>query len=139
MLDTDPISLHFTIPATDHLGRETVQGHLRFHAEHIDLHWRLKGNVFTKGPGDMTLIEIPYSRVTRVDLQKRWFRPPLLVLHVDEPTLVQEIPGIELGQMKLEVDPDSRLEVKKLNDFIDFRRSLFLLDETNERLLNLKK
>lgn len=134
MLETEPINLHFSIPPTDHLGREEVQGQLRFHADHIDLFWRLKGNVFTGGPGEMAQIEIPYPAVVEVSLKRKWFKPSELTLRLENPALVAEIPGIEVGKMTLLVDPKSKDAVTKVSDLIDFRRSTFLLDETNKRL-----
>ena len=134
MLDSEPINLHFTIPATDHLGREEVQGQLRFHAQHIDLHWRLKGNVFTGGPGDMTLIEIPYKVVAEVKLNRRWFRPTELIMRLEDPTLVKDIPGVEVGRLALQVQAEGKDAIKQVQNLIDFRRSLFLIDSTNKRL-----
>lgn len=139
MLDSAPVSLHFRIPATDHLGREAVQGQLHFNAEKIDLHWRLEGNVFTGGSGEMTLIEIPYPSVAEVQLKKRWFRPTVLVLRLDDPALTAKIPGVGVGLLTLELDANSKVEVEKLNDFIDFRRSIFLLDETDKRLSSMRQ
>ncbi|MEM9080731.1 MAG: hypothetical protein AAGC74_08590 [Verrucomicrobiota bacterium] len=137
MLGYDPINIHFSIPPRDHLGREEVDGHLRFHADHIDLHWRVKGNVFT-GRNEMELIEIPYSAVERVEFKKRWFLPPILTLRLEDPSLTAAIPGVDAGKMILRIDPQSKEDVKKLDNLIDFRRSMFLLDETNKRLQNLK-
>lgn len=134
MLGSDPINLHFHIPASDHLGKEEVQGQLRFHADHIDLHWRLKGNVFTGGPGEMTLIKIPYPAVAEVTMNRRWFRPAELILRLANPELVSKVPGIEVGRMTLTIDPQSKDAVKKVHNLIDYRRSLFLLDESNKRL-----
>ena len=134
MLGSEPISLHFNIPASDHLGREEVQGQLRFHADHIDLHWRLKGNVFTGGAGEMKLIEIPYPAVAEVTMKRRWFRPSELTLRLDSPELVAEVPGIEVGKMTLHIEPQSKEALGKVHDLIDYRRSMFVLDETNKRL-----
>lgn len=139
MIDSDPVNLHFTIPAKDHLGREEIQGQLRFHAEHIDLHWRMKGNVFTGGPGEMTLVEVPYPAVAEVSLRRKWFRPAELTLRLEDPSLTSEIPGIEVGLMTLLIDPGSKLQIEKLNDLIDFRRSIFLLDESTKRLAAMRE
>lgn len=139
MIDSDPVNLHFTIPAKDHLGREEIQGQLRFHAEHIDLHWRRKGNVFTGGPGEMTLVEVPYPAVAEVSLRRKWFRPAELTLRLEDPSLTSEIPGIEVGLMTLLIDPGSKLQIEKLNDLIDFRRSIFLLDESTKRLAAMRE
>ena len=121
MLDTDPINLHFTIPATDHLGKKEVQGQLRFHADHIDLHWRLKGNVFTGGPSEMTLITIPYPSVAEVDLKQKWLRPSVLLLRLEDPSLVAEVPNIEVGRMLLTIDKQSKAQ-KKLAEHARARR-----------------
>lgn len=139
MIDSDPIHLHFAIPATDHLGREDVQGQLCFHAEHIDLHWRLKGNVFTGGPSEMNQIKIPYPAVEEVSLRRRWFRSAELTLRLGDPSLISEIPGVEVGKMTLLIDAKAKVEIGKLNDLIDFRRSIFLLDETTERLASMRE
>ena len=134
MLGSDPINLHFHIPATDHLGREEVQGQLHFQADHIDLHWRLKGNVFTGGAGEMSHITIPYPSVAEVTMKQRWFRPIELIIRLDQPELVTDIPGVEVGRMTLLIDAQSKEAVKKVHNLIDYRRSLFQLDETNKRL-----
>ena len=139
MHGSEPINLHFTIPATDHLGREEVQGQLRFHAQHLDLHWRLKGNVFTGGAGEMQLIEVPYSTVAEVSMKRRWFRPAELTLRLENPQLVAEIPGTEVGRMTLLIEPKFKEAVNKVHDLIDYRRSIFLLDETNKRLESMRK
>lgn len=139
MFGSEPINLHFSIAPTDHLGREEVQGQLRFHEEHIDLHWRMKGNVFTGGPGDMKLVEIPYSSVIEVTMKRKWFKPAELTLRLEDPALVSDIPGIEVGRMVLQIDPKSKKAVSKVHELIDYRRSAFLLDETNKRLEAMRK
>ncbi len=82
----------------------------------------------------MALVEIPYAAVAEVDMKRRWFRPAQLTLRLEDPVLVAEIPGTEVGRMTLLIDAKSREAVNKLHDLIDYRRSLFLLDETNKRL-----
>jgi hypothetical protein len=39
-----------------------------------------------------------------------------------------------MGKMELHIDDRSRKEASKLASFIDFRRSIFLLDEQTKRL-----
>jgi hypothetical protein len=51
---------------------------------------------------------------------------------------VKEIPGIEMGKMTLEIDKRSREEAMKLEGLIDFKRSVFLLDEHETRLAAMK-
>jgi hypothetical protein len=39
-----------------------------------------------------------------------------------------------MGKMVIIIDERSALDAKKLSSIIDFRRSIFLLDDTNRRL-----
>ena len=137
MIDADPIPIEFFIPAADPLGREEVVGKLRFLPEQLEINWRLKGNVFTGGKGEMQTIGVPYGEIERVELRKRWWRIRSLVLRISDPTLVKEIPGVEMGKMVLEIDDRSREEVGKLEKLIDFKRSVFRLDEHERRLAEL--
>lgn len=134
MIDSEPISLWFFLPATDPLGREEVHGKLRFLADHVELHWRMKGNVFRTGEAEMSLVELPYGEIEHVELVKRWWRVRRIVLRVGNPALVADIPGVSMGKMELHVDDRSRQEAGRLTSLIDFRRSIFLLDEQTKRL-----
>lgn len=87
----------------------------------------------------MKLIEIPYPSVAEVGMKRRWFRPAELTLRLEDPELVADIPGIEVGRMVLLIDPKFKAEVNKVHDLIDYRRSVFLLDETNKRLESLRE
>jgi hypothetical protein len=139
MILAEPLSIHFFIPAKDPLGRNEVRGKLRFLPELVELHWRLKGNVFRGGEGEMKTIELPYGQIESVELVKRWWRVRQLVLRVDDPTLVAGIPGVDMGKMVLEIDEKSRGDAPKLSSLIDFRRSIFLLDEQTERLKAMRE
>jgi hypothetical protein len=134
MLESEPISLWFFIPATDPLGREEVHGKLRFLADHVELHWRMKGNVFRGGEDEMVRIDLPYGEIEHVELVKRWWRIRSIILRIGDPALVGAIPGVSMGKMELQIDARSREEVGKLASLIDFRRSIFLLDEQTRRL-----
>lgn len=139
MIEAEPLSIHFFIPAKDSLGRNEVRGKLRFLPELVELHWRLKGNVFRGGEGEMKTVELPYGQIESVELVKRWWRVRQLVLRVDDPTLVAGIPGVDMGKMVLEIDDKSRGDAPKLSSLIDFRRSIFLLDEQTERLKAMRE
>lgn len=139
MILAEPLSIHFFIPAKDPLGRNEVRGKLRFLPELVELHWRVKGNVFRGGEGEMQTIDLPYGQIESVELVKRWWRVRQLVLRVDDPTLVAEIPGVVMGKMVLEIDEKSRGDAPKLSSLIDFRRSIFLLDEQTERLKAMRE
>lgn len=134
MFTIDPVHIQFRIPARDPLGREEVLGKIRFLTGHVEINWRLKGNVFVGGKGEMRSIEIPYTEIEHVELVKKWWRLRRLVLRISDPALVKEIPGVELGKMNLEIDARSREEAMKLGGIIDFKRSVFLLDEQEKRL-----
>jgi hypothetical protein len=130
----DPVHIQFHIPARDPLGREEVLGKIRFLPAHVEFNWRLKGNVFVGGKGEMHTLTVPYGEIEHVELIRKWWRLRRLVLRISNPALVEEIPGVELGKMTLEIDERSREEAKKLASLIDFKRSVFLLDEHDQRL-----
>ena len=135
MFTAEPLNIHFTIPATDPLGRLEVHGKLRFLPEQVELFWRVKGNVFRGGgEEEMKLVPLPYGEIENVELVKRWWRIRQIVLRVANPKLVADIPGVDMGKMVLDIDKRSRSDARKLAPFIDFRRSIFLLDEQTKRL-----
>ena len=86
----------------------------------------------------MNKIEIPYPAVQKVGIKKRFLRPALLTLKVENPELVSEIPGTEVGKLVLEIDTKNKKEITKVNDLIDYQRSIFLFDEPNQRLEDLQ-
>lgn len=134
MFSIDPVHIQFHIQAQDPLGREEVLGKIRFLPDHVEFNWRLKGNVFVGGKGEMHTLTVPYGEFEHVELIRKWWRLRRLVLHISNPALVEEIPGVELGKMTLEIDERSREEAKKIASLIDFKRSVFLLDEHDQRL-----
>ena len=134
VLEHDPVPIHFSIPATDPLGREEVVGKLRFFPDHVELGWRLSGNVFTGGKGELELIKIPYPEIEHVELVRQWFRLRHLVLRISDPSLAQDMPGVTMGKMTLHIDARSRTEAKKLRPLIDYNKSTFLLDAFDKQL-----
>lgn len=138
MLDSDPISIQFDIPATDHLGKNHVEGKLRFMSDIVELDWRVKGNVFRGGNQEVKTIHLPYAQIEHVELTKKWWKIRDLTLRIADPSLVAEIPGVEMGKMVLVIDQRSREEAKKLESLIDYKRSMFILDERTKRIEDLK-
>lgn len=134
MLSNNPISIQFHIPATDHLGKNKVEGKVRFLADHVELDWRLKGNVFRGGEQEVNSITFGYGEIEHVELKKRWWKLRSIILRISNPALVEEIPGVEMGKMTLEIDDRSREEAQQLSSLIDFKRSIFLVDEQTRRL-----
>ncbi len=138
MISVDPINITFTIPAQDHLGREGVVGKIRFKNEAAHLDWRLAANVFRGGKGEMKSIILPYGEIEHVEMKRRWFRYRELVIRVSDPSLVAEIPNIDMGKLVLKIDAHSREQAERLAPMIDFKRSLFMFDETEKRLQQIK-
>jgi len=138
MLDSDPISIQFEIPATDHLGKDHVEGKVRFEHDSIILTWRLRGNVFRGGNAEVQTITLDYSQIEHVELRKKWWKIKDIVLRITDPSLVEAIPGVEMGKMVLLIDSRSREEATKLESHIDYKRSIFRLDESNKRIDDLK-
>jgi len=138
MLDSDPISIQFDIPATDHLGKNHVEGKLRFMSDIVELDWRVRGNVFRGGNEEVKTIQLQYAQIEHVELVKKWWKIRNLVLRIADPTLVAEIPGVEMGKMVLVIDERSREEAQKLESLIDYKRSIFILDERTKRIEDLK-
>ena len=82
----------------------------------------------------MVTIDLPYSEIEHVELVKKWFKIRRLVLRIENPELVKDIPGVEMGKMNLNIDDRSLEEAKKLSSLIDFKRSMFILDEHDQRI-----
>jgi len=139
MLDSDPISIQFDIPATDHLGKDHVEGKVRFMADEVEIDWRVRGNVFRGGNAKVETIKMPYTQIEHVELRKKWWKIRDLVLRISDASLVEEIPGVEMGKMILVIDERSREEAQKLESLIDYKRSIFILDEQTKRLDDLKE
>lgn len=139
MMLTEPVHIHFQIPATDPLGREEIMGKLRFLPDHVELSWRLKGNVFSGGKGEMKVIDLPYGEIEHVELVKKWFKVRRIIFRVSDPKLLSEIPAAEMGKLTMMIDERSREEAKKLHGLIDFKRSIFLLDEQEKRLASMRE
>lgn len=138
MLDTDPISIQFDIPATDHLGKDHVEGKVRFMADEVEIDWRVRGNVFRGGNAQVETVKMPYTQIEHVELRKKWWKIRDIVLRIADPSLVEKIPGVEMGKMVLVIDKRSREEAEKLESLIDYKRSIFILDEQTKRLDDLK-
>lgn len=139
MLDLDEaISLAFTIPATDPLGREEVIGKLRFLPKTVELHWSLGDNVFRGGKGEHHVLEIPYKEIDDVELEKKWLRASKISFHVGNPALIKDVPSVVMGNLTFEIDKKSAKDLERLKSYIDFKQSLFLFEQTDSYLQELK-
>ncbi len=138
MIGIDPINIHFTIPASDPLGKNEVLGKLRFLSESVILSWRLKGSVFRGGKNEMQTIELSYLDIEHVELVKKWFKIRSIILRIGDPSRVKEIPGVDMGKMVLQIDARSREESKKLLSHIDYQKSIFILDDHESRMKGMR-
>ncbi len=106
--------------------------------EHVELSWRVRSNVFRRGNAEVTTIPLPYTQIEHVELTKKWWQVRNIILRIADPALVSEIPDVEMGKMTLRIDKRSRKGASKLESLIDFKRSIFILDEQNKRIEKLK-
>ncbi|MEJ6718385.1 MAG: hypothetical protein QNK82_07830 [Akkermansiaceae bacterium] len=139
MMLTDPVHINFHCPPVDPLGKDFVIGKLRFLPDHVDLSWRMKGNVFTGGKSEMTTIDLPYGEIEHVELVKKWWQIRKLIFRVSDPRLFGDIPVADMGKLEMEIDDRSHEEAEKLSSLIDFKRSIFLLDAQEERLKAMRE
>lgn len=87
----------------------------------------------------MNTIELPYGEIEHVEVIKQWFRIRRIILRISNPELVKDIPGVDMGKMVLHIDTRSRAEAGKLSGLIDFKRSLFILDDHEQRLKAMRE
>ena len=138
MFVAEPITLNFTMPARDHLGRNGVVGKISFTPDHVELDWRLEENVFRPDASKVREIHIPYGEVSHVSFKKKWFRFRELHLHIADPSLTAEIPGDLMGKLILQINERSRKDIDKVLPLIDFKRSQFVLDAQEQRLESVR-
>lgn len=139
MILIDPVSINFTIPATDHLGKNAVVGKVRFLADRVELNSRYKGNVFRGEEEKLVTIELPYSEIENVEVIKGWFGIKRIILSIGDPQKVKELPGILMGKLEMYVEKASKKEAKKLKHLVDFKRSEFILDAHEDRLKAIRE
>lgn len=99
----------------------------------------MKGSVFQGGKGNLTTIDLPYGEIDHVEIVKKWFKIRRIILRISSPELVKDIPGVDMGKMILHIDERSRDEAKKLTGLIDFKRSMFILDDHEKRLKSMRE
>lgn len=135
----DEISINFTIPATDPLGKNAVVGKVRFLADKVEINSRYQGNVFRGGEEKLVSVDLTYADVEKAEVVSGWFRVKKLVLHVGNPDLVKELPGMLMGKLEMHIEKNSGEEAKKLKNIIDYKRSEFILDSHEARLQAMRE
>jgi hypothetical protein len=134
----DPVSIYFSIPATDHLGKNQVEGKLRFLETHVELSWRLKGSVFTGGEKEMTSVDFSYGEIEGIELKHSWFRPIRIIVRVAAPEKLTTMPSISVGKMDVVLDNKSKQEAKKLEQILAYKKSEFILNTHESRLNGIR-
>lgn len=73
MMPTETVNICFHVSATAPIGREEFIGKLRFLPDHVELAWRMKGNVFSfsGGKGEMNVTDLPYGKIEHIELIKK--------------------------------------------------------------------
>lgn len=137
--ELEPVNLEFHIPATDPLGKEEVFGRIRFCSNECRLYWNPLQSVFRDSGNEMQCIKLSYEVIDSVKVEKKWFSAPRVCFRVSQPELVNEIPGVKLGNIKCLIDKRSLGEFKRLKRYVDFKKSLFLFEQSNTRLEEMRK
>ncbi|MGJ8632936.1 MAG: hypothetical protein ACSHX7_03380 [Luteolibacter sp.] len=134
----DEISFIFNIPATDPLGKLAVTGKFRAMEEQVILHWKMKDRTFTRASNEMRTIEMTYNDVEEATVTGRWwFSAKMLVVQIKDPRLVEEVPGVSMGKLELELPKKSVESAKKFVAMLDYRMSEAELKKRQERLSDL--
>lgn len=134
MLDLgENITLPFQMPATDPLGREEVLGELEFQPEVIKLKWKLRANEFLDQKDEFQIIDIHYSKVLKVDIEKKWLRPIRLVFTIKDPDFLSQLPTSNLKDLVFEMEKDFADDLEKVKSYVEYKHSSFLFEQNNAR------
>jgi hypothetical protein len=136
MLAEEYLSIWSTIPTPDPIERDDVMAKLRLLSDDIRLHGKLRGNIFRNAANapQTQAITQPYAEIEAAELLKKWWCIRNLTLNIGKPSQMAKIPPSEIEKLTLLIDKRSATDAKKLSTSIDFRRSIFLLDESTRRL-----
>ena len=128
----DEISIFFDNPATDPLGKESVEGQIICSHEAVTIHFKQKDRAFRKNePG---VIRFEYSEIESVAFTSGFFVSPKLTLRTRGSDQLDEFPGAEVGRVVFQVLKESRKDAGRLAEFVEYRQSEIYLEEQHERL-----
>ena len=137
-MDGEEVSFDFEIPATDALGRLHIAGKLRALEEQVLLHWKIKDRTFTRSKNSLRTVEMTYDDIEEADIKHRfWFFRPYLLLKIKDPRLVEEVPGVKMGRVELNLKGGAKPEATKFVSMIDFRVSQHEMEKRSDRLKEL--
>ncbi|MEM9479749.1 MAG: hypothetical protein AAGA58_08865 [Verrucomicrobiota bacterium] len=137
-MDGEQVSFEFEIPATDALGRMHVAGKLRALEKEVLLHWKIKDRTFTRSKNSLRTVELTYDDIEEAAIKHHWWLfKPHLVMKIKDPRKVEEVPGVKLGRIDLNLPGKSKAEAKRFVSMIDFRVTQHEMEKRSERLKEL--
>ena len=137
-MDGEQVSFDFEIPATDALGRLHLAGKLRALEEKVLLHWKIKDRTFTRSKNSLKTVEMTYDDIEEAEIKSRlWFFKPYLSLRIKDPRIVEEVPGVKMGRIELNLPSKARKDAKKFVSMIDFRMTQKEMENRDKRLKEL--
>ncbi|MEO0415415.1 MAG: hypothetical protein AAF226_10745 [Verrucomicrobiota bacterium] len=126
------LSVFFSNPATDPLGKQVVEGRLFCGPDYVELQYKVRDRAFKKN--DATEIRFDYSEVEMVDFNSPWIGPKILTFQVRETDKLKSFPGAKVGKIELHVTKASRDDAKKAQSFIEYHQSEAYLRERDADL-----
>ncbi len=135
----DELSFIFKIPAADPLGKLAVTGKFRAMENQVILHWKLEDRTFTRASNTMRTVEMSYDDVEEASVTGGWlwFSKKFLTVRIKDPRLVEEVPGVTMGKLELELPSNSVTPAKKFVAMVDYRVSEAVMEKRQERLKDL--
>ena len=135
----DELSFIFDIPAADPLGKLAVTGKFRALEEQVVLHWKLKDRTFTQASNSMRTIEMTYDDIEEAGVAAGWwwFSTKTLTVRIKDPRLVEEVPGVTMGKLELELPGNSVAPARKFVAMLEYRMSEAAMEKRQDRLKDL--
>lgn len=133
----DEISFIFNIPATDALGKTAVTGKFRALEEQVLLHWKFEDRTFNRDSNAMRTIEMTYDDLEEARVVKSgmlWFSKKVLTIRIRDPRLIEEVPGVTMGKLELELPARSVEPATKFVTMVEYRVSESVLKRRLGRL-----
>lgn len=128
----DELSIYFDNPATDPLGKESVEGQIVCNHEAVTIRFKLKDRAFRKN--EPMLIRFEYSEIESVTFASGFFVSPKLTLRTRDTDKLNEFPGADVAKAIFQVLKESRKEAGKVAEFVEYRQSEIYLEEQHGRL-----
>ena len=131
-------SVEFHIPANDALGRQNVDGKVRFADKQLFVHWKLRNRTFTRTQNKLETVELSVGDVEDLRLEKGWFSTTLY-LEIKDPRLLDEMPGVDMGKVAIKLPRSARSEAAKLISVFEFEHAEWEAEAARRRVLGLEE